>query len=137
MDIVKELVSPRYMHQDACYARHSGVLSFCCFQEGSNTLTQTQLVKLLADDLEVSRKVSKQFLDGLAATAIKEVRKTGAFVLPGIGKLVRVDRKARIGRNPATGETINIPAKKVVKFRVAKAAKEAIVPPKGKKVAAG
>jgi DNA-binding protein HU-beta len=126
-----------YTNKDACYARHSGVLSFCCFQEGSNTLTQTQLVKLLADDLEVSRKVSKQFLDGLAATAIKEVRKTGAFVLPGIGKLVRVDRKARIGRNPATGETINIPAKKVVKFRVAKAAKEAIVPPKGKKVAAG
>jgi DNA-binding protein HU-beta len=107
------------------------------FKKGAITLTQTQLVKLLADDLEVSRKVSKQFLDGLAATAIKEVRKTGAFVLPGIGKLVRVDRKARIGRNPATGETINIPAKKVVKFRVAKAAKEAIVPPKGKKVAAG
>jgi DNA-binding protein HU-beta len=107
------------------------------FRERSDTLTQTQLVKLLADDCEVSRKVSKQLLDGLAATAIKEVRKTGAFVLPGLGKLVRVDRKARIGRNPATGESINIPAKKVVKFRVAKAAKEAIVPPKGKKVAAG
>jgi DNA-binding protein HU-beta len=51
-------------------------------------------------------------------------------VLPGIGRLVRVDRKARIGRNPATGESIKIPAKKVVKFRVAKAAKDAIVPPK-------
>jgi DNA-binding protein HU-beta len=54
------------------------------------------------------------------------------FVLPGIGRLVRVDRKARTGRNPATGETIKIPAKKVVKFRVAKAAKDAIVPPKKK-----
>ncbi|HEX4592747.1 MAG TPA: HU family DNA-binding protein [Bryobacteraceae bacterium] len=99
-------------------------------------MTQTQLVKLLADDCEVSRKVSKQLLDGLAATAIKEVKKSGAFVLPGLGKLVRVDRKARVGRNPATGETINITAKKVVKFRVAKAVKDAIVPPKGKKAGA-
>jgi DNA-binding protein HU-beta len=131
------LFSPRFRQAGRLlWALHrcTIVLSFL---EGSNTLTQTQLVKLLAEDLEVSRKVSKQFLDGLASTAIKEVRKTGAFVLPGIGKLVRVDRKARVGRNPATGETINIPAKKVVKFRVAKAAKEAIVPPKGKKVATG
>ena len=56
--------------------------------------------------------------------AIAEVKKNGVFVLPGIGRLVRVDRKARTGRNPATGETIKIPAKKVVKFRVAKAAKD-------------
>ena len=55
------------------------------------------------------------------------------FVVPGIGRLVRVDRKARMGRNPATGESIKIPAKKVVKFRVAKSAKDAIVPPKAKK----
>jgi DNA-binding protein HU-beta len=54
------------------------------------------------------------------------------FVLPGIGRLVRQDRKARMGRNPATGEAIKIPAKKVVKFRVAKAVKDAIVPPKKK-----
>jgi DNA-binding protein HU-beta len=99
-------------------------------------MTQTQLVKLLADDCEVSRKVSKQLLDSLATAAIKEVRKTGAFVVPGLGKLVRVDRKARIGRNPATGEAINIPAKKVVKFRVSKAVKDAIVPVKGKKATA-
>ena len=99
-------------------------------------MTQSQLVKLLATECEVSNKVSKQFLDGLAKTAIKEVRKTGVFVVPGIGKLVRVDRKARVGRNPATGEAINIPAKKVVKFRVAKAVKDAIVPPKGKKAIA-
>jgi DNA-binding protein HU-beta len=100
-------------------------------------MTQTQLVTLLAENCEVSRKVSKQLLDGLAAIAIKEVRKTGVFAVPGLGKLVCVDRKARIGRNPATGETINIPAKKVVKFRVAKAVKDAIVPSKGKKASVG
>jgi DNA-binding protein HU-beta len=72
-------------------------------------------------------------LDCLSSMAIKEVKKNGVFVMPGIGRLVRVDRKARMGRNPATGETISIPAKKVVKFRVAKAAKDAIVPPKPKK----
>ena len=86
-----------------------------------------------------SRKTAKsttrrraRFLDCLSSMAIAEVKKNGVFVLPGIGRLVRVDRKARTGRNPATGETIKIPAKKVVKFRVAKAAKDAIVPPKKK-----
>jgi DNA-binding protein HU-beta len=93
-------------------------------------LTQTQLVRSLAETLEVNNKTARGFLDALATTAISEVKKNGVFVLPGIGRLVRVDRKARIGRNPATGETIKIPAKKVVKFRVAKAAKDAIVPPK-------
>ena len=98
-------------------------------------MTQSELVKLLAANCEVSNKVSKQFLESLAQTAVKEVKKNGVFALPGLGKLVRVDRKARIGRNPATGESINIPAKKVVKFRVAKAVKDAIVPPKAKKAA--
>jgi DNA-binding protein HU-beta len=58
--------------------------------------------------------------------------KSGVFVIPGVGRLVRVRRKARAGRNPATGEPIKIPAKKVVKFRVAKSPKDAIVPPKQK-----
>jgi DNA-binding protein HU-beta len=98
-------------------------------------MTQSELVKHVAKTCELSNKVSKQVLETLAQTAIKEVKKSGAFVLPGLGKLVRVDRKARIGRNPATGETINIPAKKVVKFRVAKAVKDSIVPPKAKKAA--
>ena len=93
-------------------------------------LTQTQLVRLLAEKVEVSNKVARAFLDELAAIAIVEVKKNGVFVLPGIGRLVRQDRKARMGRNPATGEAIKIAAKKVVKFRVAKSAKEAIVPPK-------
>jgi DNA-binding protein HU-beta len=95
-------------------------------------LTQTQLVRLLAEATESNNKTVRAILEKLAATAITEVKKNGVFVLPGIGRLVRVDRKARVGRNPATGESIKIPAKKVVKFRVAKAAKDAIVPPKKK-----
>ena len=79
---------------------------------------------------EVTNKVARAFLDELSTTAIAEVKKNGVFVLPGIGRLVRVDRKARMGRNPATGEAIKIAAKKVVKFRVAKSAKDSIVPPK-------
>jgi DNA-binding protein HU-beta len=95
-------------------------------------MTQTQLVKSLAEKVQVPNKTAKEFLAELSGVAIAEVKKNGMFVLPGIGRLVRVDRKARIGRNPATGESIKIPAKKVVKFRVAKAAKDAIVPPKKK-----
>jgi DNA-binding protein HU-beta len=93
-------------------------------------MTQTQLVRSIAEATEVNNKVARAFLDTLSTMAIAEVKKNGVFVLPGIGRLVRVDRKARTGRNPATGETIKIPAKKVVKFRVAKAAKDSIVPPK-------
>ena len=96
-------------------------------------MTQTQLIKKLAEVGEVANKVAKAMLETFAATAITETKKNGVFVIPGIGRLVRVERKARMGRNPATGESIKIPAKKVVKFRVAKAAKDAIVPPSKKK----
>jgi DNA-binding protein HU-beta len=96
----------------------------------SQRMTQTALVRSLAESTGTNNKVSRLFLDSLAGLAIGEVKKNGVFVLPGIGRLVRQDRKARLGRNPATGESIKIPAKKVVKFRVAKAAKDAIVPPK-------
>jgi DNA-binding protein HU-beta len=96
-------------------------------------MTQSQIVQTLADKCEITKKTSKGMMDCLAQTAISEVKKNGAFVVPGIGRLVRVDRKARMGRNPATGEAIKIPAKKAVKFRVAKAAKDAIVPAKAKK----
>ncbi len=95
-------------------------------------MTQTQLVRSLAESTGTNNKAARAFLDALTSTAVKEVKRCGQFVVPGIGKLVRVDRKARKGRNPATGETINIPAKKVVRFRVAKAAKDSIVPPKKK-----
>ena len=99
-------------------------------------MTQTQIVQTLADSCEITKKVAKNLLDTLANTAVTEVKKNGVFVIPGIGQLVRVERKARMGRNPATGAAIKIAAKKVVKFRVAKAAKEAIVPPKVKKAKA-
>jgi|SRR6185312_4254304 len=95
-------------------------------------LTQSQIVKELAETTGVSTKVAKHFMTTFSELAIRETKKNGVFVLPGIGRLVRQDRKARTGRNPATGETIKIPAKKVVKFRVAKAVKDAIVPPKKK-----
>ena len=95
-------------------------------------MTQTQMVRELAETTGLNNKVSKQFITALGEMAVRETKKNGMFIIPGIGRLVRVERKARTGRNPATGETIKIPAKKVVKFRVAKAVKDAIVPPKKK-----
>jgi DNA-binding protein HU-beta len=95
-------------------------------------MTQSQLVKELAESTGTNGKVAKTFVENYAAIAVRETKKNGLFVIPGIGRLVRVDRKARMGRNPATGEAIKIPAKKVVKFRVAKIVKDAIVPPKKK-----
>jgi DNA-binding protein HU-beta len=79
----------------------------------------------VADKVGVSKKQAAETLEVLAELAYKNAKNT--FTLPGIGKLVLVNRKARTGRNPATGETIQIPAKRVVKFRVAKAAKDAIL----------
>ena len=84
----------------------------------------------MAESTGVGNKVAKQFLEKFTEIAVRETKKKGVFVMPGIGRLVRVERKARTGRNPATGESIKIPAKKVVKFRIAKAVKDAIVPPK-------
>jgi DNA-binding protein HU-beta len=95
-------------------------------------MTQSAIVKELAEATGTTTKTAKQFMLSFADMAVRETKKNGMFVIPGIGRLVRVDRKARLGRNPATGETIKIPAKKVVKFRVAKAVKDAIVPPKKK-----
>jgi DNA-binding protein HU-beta len=98
-------------------------------------MTQTQLIRALAEASEVPNKTARLMLDTLSSLAVTEVKKNGVFVLPGLGRLKKVERKARMGRNPATGESIKIPAKKVVKFTVSKAAKEAIVPPKAKKAA--
>ena len=95
-------------------------------------LTQSQFIKKLAEMVGVTTKVAKALTTAYADLAVAETKKNGVAVLPGVGRLVRVDRKARLGRNPATGATIKIPAKKVVKFRVAKAVKDAIVPPKKK-----
>ena len=95
-------------------------------------MTQTQLVRHLAEKAEVNNKVARGFVEELARIAIAETKKNGVFVLPGLGRLVKANRKARMGRNPATGEAIKIAAKTVVKFRVAKAVKDAIAPGKKK-----
>jgi DNA-binding protein HU-beta len=93
-------------------------------------MTKTGLTRHMAEKLELTNKQSAAFLDLLAETAIKETKKNGVFVIPGIGRLVKAERKARMGRNPQTGEAIKIKAKTVVKFRVAKSAKDTIAPPK-------
>ncbi len=88
-------------------------------------LTKSQIITQLADKVDLPKKTAATFLETLAAIAYKEAK--NSFTLPGLGKLVLVNRKARMGRNPQTGATIKIPAKKVVKFRVAKAAKDSIL----------
>src|SRR5580704_3857738 len=91
-------------------------------------LTKTQLVRHLAEKLETNNKSASAFLETLADTAIKETKKNGVFVVPGLGRLVKAHRKARMGRNPQTGEPIQIKPKTVAKSRVAKSAKDAIAP---------
>jgi DNA-binding protein HU-beta len=93
-------------------------------------MTKTQLVRHMAEEHEMNNKQAAAFLESLAEVAIKETKKNGVFVIPGLGRLVKSNRKARMGRNPQTGEAIKIAAKTVVKFRVAKAAKDAIAPSK-------
>lgn len=90
-------------------------------------MTKSQTVSTLSDKTEVSKKDIEAVLDALAQLAYKEVKSGGEFVVPGFGKLVKANRKARMGRNPATGEQIKIAAKTVVKFRLAKAAKDAVL----------
>ena len=97
---------------------------------GKKVLTKGQIVAYFAEKFEVSKKAAASMIEEMAALAVAETKKKGAFVLPGIGKSVLVKRKARMGRNPQTGKAIKIPAKTVVKIRPAKAFKEAIVPPK-------
>ena len=93
-------------------------------------MTKTQLVRHIAEKHELSNKQAAAILEGLAELAVREAKKNGLFILPGLGRLVKSNRKARMGRNPQTGEAIKIPAKTVVKFRVAKAAKDSIAPKK-------
>jgi len=90
-------------------------------------MTKSQLMQELAGKTGMAKKDVVMFMETLTAMAYVQVKKNGEFVLPGLGKLVKVHRQARMGRNPATGATIQIPAKTVVKFRVAKAAKEAVL----------
>jgi DNA-binding protein HU-beta len=98
----------------------------------AKTMTKTQLVAHLAQQMgePVTKKAAAGMLDHLAVVAIKETKKNGIFVLPGLGRLVKSQRKARMGRNPQNGEAIKISARTVVKFRVAKNVKDAIWPAK-------
>jgi DNA-binding protein HU-beta len=91
-------------------------------------MSKAQIVAHFAKKFDLKKKVAAAVFEEIARLAYKESK--NSFTLPGIGKLVLVDRKARLGRNPKTGETIQIPAKTVVKFRVAKACKEAVLPRK-------
>ena len=93
-------------------------------------MTKSQFISLIAEKNGMTKAAAGAVLETIASTAIAETKKGGQFVLPGIGKLVKSHRKARMGRNPQTGASIKIPAKTVVKFRVAKACKDAVVPPK-------
>ncbi len=86
-------------------------------------LTKSQIIVKLAEQNDMTKKDVSAFLDSLAQLAYKQAKK--GFTIPGIGKLVVVKRKARMGRNPATGETIKIPAKTALKFRISKVAKDA------------
>jgi len=95
-------------------------------------LNQTQVIAALADATGKSKADVKAFLSALSDMASKQAKKNGSFQLPGFGKLVVAKRAARKGRNPMTGAEIKIPAKTVVKFRIAKAMKDAVVPPKKK-----
>ncbi len=90
-------------------------------------MTKSQTMAALAEATGMAKKDVAMFMDKLTDLAYKQVKSAGEFVLPGFGKLVKVARAARQGRNPATGETIQIPAKTVVKFRVAKQAKDALL----------
>ena len=91
-------------------------------------MTKTQLVAQLAEQVCVTKKQAGEMLTALVETAYKQAKL--GFTIPGLGKLVMMKRKARLGRNPATGVQIKIPAKTVVKFRIAKACKDAVVPQK-------
>ncbi len=88
-------------------------------------MTKSQIADQVAKKAGITKKAAGQILDDLAALAYKEAKNN--FTLPGLGKLVLVNRKARMGRNPQTGAAIKIPAKRVVKFRVAKACKDAVL----------
>ncbi|MDD5031783.1 MAG: HU family DNA-binding protein [Patescibacteria group bacterium] len=90
-------------------------------------MTKSQMLSALADKTGLAKKDVTNLMDTLTEMAYKEVKSAGEFVVPGIGKLVKVNRKARMGRNPATGQEIQIPAKTVVKFRVSKSAKDAVL----------
>lgn len=99
-------------------------------RNGGKRMSQSEVIGHFAEKFELKRAEAKEFFNELAELATREVKRNGEFVLPGFGKLVLAKRKAREGRNPATGETIKIPAKTTLKFRIGKGMKENVVPKK-------
>ncbi len=90
-------------------------------------MTKSELLQLIAAETDTDKRTAAFFLDAITAIAYKSTKKDGEFIFPGIGKLTKQKRKTRMGRNPKTGASIKIPAKTVVKFRVSKTAKDAIL----------
>ncbi|MFM8441471.1 MAG: HU family DNA-binding protein [Acidobacteriota bacterium] len=89
-------------------------------------MTQSEIIGTMAEKMGLKKAQAKEFFTALTDLAVKEVKKNGEFAVPGFGKLVKATRKAREGRNPATGEPIKIPAKTTVKFRLGKSMKDAV-----------
>lgn len=98
----------------------------------STRMTQSEVLNHFAERFDMKRAEVKEFFNELSALATKEVKRNEEFTLPGFGKLVLAKRKAREGRNPMTGETIKIPAKTTLKFRLGKSLKDAVVPARKK-----
>jgi DNA-binding protein HU-beta len=97
---------------------------------GKKRMSQSEVINHFAEKFELKRAQVKELFEELSNLASNEVKTNGEFVLPGFGKLVLSDRKAREGRNPQTGETIQIPAKRQLKFRLNKGMKDSVVPKK-------
>ena len=93
-------------------------------------MSQSEVFNHFAEKTGMKRAQVKEFFEELANLASSEVKNNGEFVLPGFGKMVLSERKAREGRNPQTGETIQIPAKTTLKFRLGKSMKDTVVPKK-------
>ena len=97
---------------------------------GKKRMSQSEVINHFAEKFDLKRAQVKELFEELAGLAASEVKGNGEFVLPGFGKMVLSERKAREGRNPQTGETIQIPAKTALKFRLSKGMKDSVVPKK-------
>ena len=97
---------------------------------GRKRMSQSEVVNHFAEKYGMKRAQVKELFEEMANLAASEVKENGEFVLPGFGKMVLSERKAREGRNPQTGETIQIPAKTTLKFRLSKGMKDSVVPKK-------
>ena len=97
---------------------------------GKKRMSQSEVVNHFAERFDLKRAQVKEIFEELSTLASREVKENGEFALPGFGKLVLAERKAREGRNPQTGETIQIPAKTSLKFRLSKSMKDTVVPKK-------